>query len=77
MQLNALFSTQYATTVKALIDAGTCSSVSTTSICGDDSTSYSYYETFVYGSYRVVIITGVPDHDAEYNQTTTNPNTRC
>ena len=68
---------QYATKVKALIDAGTCSSVTTTTICGSSSQSYSYYETFVYKTYRVVIVSGVPNHAAEYNQTKVNPNTRC
>ena len=70
--------TKYATTVKALIDAGTCSSVTTTStICGDASISSSFYETFTYNNYRVVIMSGVPNHLAEYNQTRVNPNTRC
>ena len=69
---------QYATKVKALISAGTCASVTTTStICGNASISSSYYETFVYNNYRVVIISGVPNHAAEYNQTSVNPNTRC
>jgi hypothetical protein len=64
--------------VKALIDAGTCASVTTTStICGSSSISSAYYETFVYGSYRVVITAGVPSHAAEYNQTKATPNTRC
>jgi hypothetical protein len=39
--------------------------------------SSSYYETFTYNSYRVVIISGVPNHAAEYNQTKVNPNVRC
>ena len=69
---------KYATQVKALIDAGTCGSVTTTStVCGDASLSSSYYETFTYNNYRVVIISGVPNHLAEYNQTRVNPNTRC
>ena len=69
---------QYATTVKALIAAGTCSAVTTTStICGNSSLSYSSYETFTYNNYRVVVISGVPNHAAEYNQTSVNPNTRC
>jgi hypothetical protein len=63
--------------VKALIDAGTCSSVQTTTICGSASNSYGYYETFTYKTYRVVIISGVPTHNAEYSQTMPNPNTRC
>jgi len=51
--------------------------VSTTTICGSTSQSYSYYETFIYKTYRVVIVSGVPNHAAEYNQTKVNPNTRC
>ena len=72
-----IYSLQYAIKVKALIDAGTCASVSTTTICGSTSQSYSYYETFIYKTYRVVIVSGVPNHAAEYNQTKVNPNTRC
>ena len=68
---------QYAVKVKALIDAGTCATVSTQTICGNSSKSYAYYETFVYKTYRVVIISGVPSHDAEYGQTQVNPNSRC
>jgi hypothetical protein len=68
----------YATAVKKLIDAGTCASITTTStICGDSSLSSSYYETFTYNNYRVVIISGVPNHAAEYSQASNNNNTRC
>jgi len=63
--------------VKALIDAGTCNSVTTTTTCGSSSNSSSYYETFVYNGYRVVLVTGVPNHNAEYGQIKVNPNTRC
>ena len=60
------------------MDAGTCATVTTTStICGSDSISSSYYETFTYGNYRVVITAGVPDHAAEYDQTKSTPNERC
>jgi hypothetical protein len=63
--------------VKALIDAGTCSSVVST-VCGDSATtSLGYYETFVYNGKRVVIISGVPKHQSEYSQTQPNPNKRC
>ena len=68
---------QYATKVKALIDAGTCASITTSTVCGSSSTSSAYYETFVYNNKRVVISSGVPNHNAEYNQTLVNPNTRC
>ena len=67
----------YATKVKALIDAGTCASITTSTVCGSNSTSAAYYETFVYNNKRVVISSGVPNHNAEYNQTVVNPNTRC
>ena len=61
-----------------MIDAGTCADVTTTStICGSSSEAYSYYETFLYNDYRVVIISGVPNHAAEYNQTQVNPHIRC
>ena len=68
---------QIAIKVKALIDAGTCSSVSTLSYCGSASQAYAYYETFAYKTFRVVIISGVPSHNAEYSQTQANPNVRC
>ncbi len=60
-----------------MIDAGTCSSVSTLSICGSAADSYAYYETFTYKTYRVVIISGIPNHKSEYDQTQPNPNLRC
>merc|ERR1712018_1107869 len=72
----------YAATVKALIDAGTCSSVSTKSNCGDDAAGY--YETFEYNGKRVVIVSGAPDHEAESELFIPqseggrfNPNVRC
>ena len=70
---------QYAATVKALIDAGTCSPVSTTSNCGDDATGY--YETFEYNGQRVIVVSGAPDHAAEtdffLDNGRANPNVRC
>jgi len=66
-----------ATKVKALIDAGTCASVVKLSYCGSASQAYAYYETFAYKTFRVVIISGVPSHNAEYGQTQPNPNVRC
>ena len=73
---------QYAATVKALIDAGTCSSVSTNSNCGDDAEGY--YETFEYNGNRVIIVSGAPDHEAESELFIPqseggrfNPNVRC
>ena len=43
--------------------------------CGDSADSY--YAEFEYNGQRVVIINGIPDHDAENDQFTVNPNTRC
>ena len=62
-------------TVKALIDAGTCEEISSNSNCGDEATGY--YQTFEYNGNRIVISSGAPDHDAEYDQTKPNPNSRC
>ena len=62
-------------TVKALIDAGTCEAISKNGNCGDDATGY--YSTFEYNGYRIVVSSGAPDHDAEYDQTNPNPNDRC
>ena len=65
--------------MKALIDAGTCSSITTTSNCGDDATGY--YETFEYNGSRVIIVSGAPNHEAESELFIStgyfNPNTRC
>merc|ERR1711963_1001000 len=43
--------------------------------CGSDATGY--YEEYVDGDTRYVIISGAPSHDAEYDQEHANPNTRC
>ena len=65
--------------MKALIDAGTCSDITTTSNCGDDATGY--YETFEYNGSRVIIVSGAPNHEAESELFIStgyfNPNTRC
>jgi len=65
----------YVTTVKGYIDAGTCDSVYTGTLCGTNATSY--YSTFEYNGYRVVIANGIPDHEAETDALVSNPNTRC
>ena len=62
-------------TVTALIDAGTCDSISSNSNCGTNAAGY--YYSFVYNGSRIVISSGAPDHKAEYDQEETNPNTRC
>ena len=61
--------------VKTLIDAGTCEEVSSNSNCGDEAAGY--YGTFEYNGNRIVVSSGAPDHDAEYDQTKPNPNSRC
>ena len=63
------------TRVKGYIDAGTCGSVSANSNCGDSATSY--YKEITYNSKRVIISSQVPDHTAEHDAITSNPNTRC
>jgi len=70
----------YATIVKAAIDAGTCASISSETTCDTD--AISYYETFEYNGNRVIISSGSPSHDAEDgNMYITggqlNPNRRC
>ena len=61
--------------VKGYIDAGTCDTVTTGSSCGDSAVSY--YSEFEYNGRRIVIANGIPNHDAENDQFTVNPNTRC
>ena len=72
---NSRVASRLKTTVKGYIDAGTCDSVSTGTLCGTNATSY--YSSFVYKGYRVVIANGIPDHDAEEDALVSNPNTRC
>ena len=67
-------SSDYAAAAKALIDAGTCERVSSGTNCGTDGESY--YEEFEYNGYRVVVSSGIPDHEAETGQTRANENTR-
>jgi hypothetical protein len=71
----ALAYDSYQTKVIGYIDAGTCNSITTGSLCGTNGTSY--YSTFTYNGKRVVIISGIPDHTAETDQKKANPNTRC
>lgn len=67
------------TRVKGYIDAGTCDSVTfseySASECGDSATSY--FKEFTYNNKRVLISNNIPDHDAENDQLTVNPNIRC
>jgi len=63
------------TRVKGYIDAGTCGAVSANTNCG--SSAGSYYKEITYQGKRVIISSQVPDHNAEHDQITTNPNTRC
>lgn len=46
-----------------------------TSECGDSATSY--YKEFAYNGKRVIISNNIPDHAAENDQLTSNPNLRC
>ena len=64
----------YMILVKSYIDAGTCGEVSSSSLCGDDATSY--YKEFEYLGNRVVITNSIPDHEAESDALNPNPNTR-
>merc|ERR1712008_477700 len=36
-----------------------------------------YYEEYVDGNYRYIIVSGAPSHAAEYDQDNANPNVRC
>lgn len=71
----------YAVTVKALIDSGACAAISSVEDeCDTDATSY--YETFTYNGKRVIISSGAPNHDAENGTMYVtggklNPNRRC
>ena len=60
---------------KALIDAGTCETVAANNNCGDD--AISYFKDFEYNGERVIISSGIPDHEAEHDMLVSNPNTRC
>ena len=66
----------YIITAKALIDAGTCDTVvASINNCGDD--AISYFKDFEYNGERVIISSGIPDHEAEHDMLVSNPNTRC
>ena len=62
-------------TVKALIDAGTCDTPAANEDCADDAESY--YHTFEYGGDRIVISSGCPDHEAEWDQKGPISDKRC
>ena len=61
--------------VKALIDAGSCEAVTSNSNCGANAVSY--FKDFEYNGERVIISSGIPDHEAEHDMLVSNPNTRC
>ena len=70
----------YQEQVKALIDSGATTSISSDyDTCGDAATSY--YEEFEYNGNRVIISSGIPSHEAEetllYSDGFFNPNVRC
>ena len=62
----------YGATIAALT---TTSSVETSTDCGDDAEAY--YEVYETDDYRYVIVSGAPEHPAEYDQEEANPNERC
>jgi len=49
--------------------------VSANTYCGDDAEGY--MEVCSDGDYNYILVSGAPDHDAEYDQVITNPNERC
>ena len=49
--------------------------VSANTYCGDDAEGY--MEVCSDGDYNYILVSGAPDHDAEYDQVKTNPNERC
>merc|ERR1719414_1985177 len=62
----------YGPTIAALTST---SGVETSSNCGDN--AMGYYEEYVTGDARYVIVSGAPDHEAEFDQDHANPNVRC
>merc|ERR1719184_465287 len=68
------------TRVKGYIDAGTCNTVTfpteySDTLCGDNAVSY--YKEFLYNDKRVIISNNIPDHPAETDAISINPNLRC
>merc|ERR1719418_484713 len=61
----------------SLADGSLASSpgASANSNCGDNAEGY--YEEYVDGNYRYIIVSGAPSHAAEYGQDHANPNVRC
>ena len=59
-----------------MIDDGSCPDVEADeSLCEEDATSY--YTEFEYQGQRVIVASGVPNHDAEHDAERPNPNFRC
>jgi hypothetical protein len=69
------FQDTYQTNAIAYINNGTCKSV-TKGSCGYNS-SYSYYSSFTYNGYNVVITSGLPGYPTSDDSTKSNGNTRC
>lgn len=64
---------EYAVLAKSLIDSNTCNSIVVdNTTCEENATSY--IEVFEYGSYRVIVSSGVPYHDWSTQST---PNDIC
>ena len=63
-----------------LIDAGTCPDREANDVCASkagDGGVVSYYSEFEYNGSLIVVTSGIPDHEAENNTDTKNPNWRC
>jgi len=67
----------YMTLAKELIDSGSCPDVESNGNCYPDSDLTSYFSTFTYNGKRVMVTSGVPDHEAEDEMVKANPNRRC
>ena len=72
MHIDILFQSTFCSDV--ISDDGS-TAVSANTYCGDDAEGY--MEVCEDGDYYYILISGAPDHDAEYDQVITNPNERC
>merc|ERR1712106_1009856 len=67
----------YMTLAKDLIEADSCPDVVSNGNCEYNATLTSYFGTFDYNGMRVIVTSGVPDHEAEADMIKANPNRRC
>merc|ERR1711892_45625 len=65
------------TLARDLIEADSCPDVVSNGNCEYNATLTSYFSTFDYNGMRVIVTSGVPDHEAEADMTKANPNRRC